>query len=155
MARQKKSEGEEVRIAFDGPSIEHDTLIDQMGARNQEDAQRASSAGESRAEIKAFLEDTNMNPKAFSWLRMVLKQNDKDQAKAMDIIRSLEVGLPMIKSHVSGQQGEMFPEDDPDSAEPLEPVGEVPSDLRRPSYSEDDAFADEQDAFDKHLATVA
>jgi hypothetical protein len=36
---------------------------------------------------------------------MILKTADKDdgQAKAMDVIMSLEKGLPMIKSHIGGQ----------------------------------------------------
>jgi hypothetical protein len=155
MARKKKSEGETVRIAFDGPELDHDKTIGEMEARNREDGERASSAGESRAAIKAFLDQSNMNPKAFSWLRMILKQNDKDQAKAMDIIRSLEVGLVMVKAHVSGQQGDLFPEDD-DMTEPLDPVSDVvPDDLRAPSYGPDAAFADDQDDFDRQLAAVA
>jgi hypothetical protein len=154
MTRKKKGEGETVRIAFDGPDLDHDKTIGEMEARNREDGERASSAGESRAAIKAFLDDSNMNPKAFSWLRMVLKQNDKDQAKAMDIIRSLETALPMVKAHVSGQQGDLFPDDD--DFEPLDPVSDVvPDDLRKPSYSADDDFAYEQDAFDKQLAAAA
>jgi hypothetical protein len=152
MARKKKSEGEEVRIAFDGPDLEHDSLIGEIEARNREDAKRASSAGESRAAIKAFLEETNVNPKAYSWLRVILKQNDKDQAKAMDIIRSLEAGLPFIKAHVSGQQGDLFPDDD----DPVEPVpATIPDDLRKPSYGDDDHFGKDQDAFDRHLEEVA
>ena len=154
MARKKKGEGETVRIAFDGPSVEHDQMIGEMEARNREDGERASSAGESRAAIKAFLDDTNMNPKAFSWCRVILKANDKDQAKAMDMIRSLEVALPMVKAHVSGQQGDLFPEDD--DFEPVDPVSDVvPDDLRAPSYGPDAAFADDQDDFDRQLAAVA
>lgn len=159
MARKKKSEGETVRIAFTGPTVEHDQIIGEMEARNREDGERASSAGESRAAIKAFLDQSNMNPKAFSWLRMILKQNDKDQAKAMDIIRSLEVALPMVKAHVSGQQGDLFTEpmgSEADDNEPLDPVDpEVPDDLRAPSYGPDAAFVDDQDDFDRQLAAVA
>jgi len=159
MERKNKSEGEEIRIAFDGPTVEHDDLISNIEARNREDGERASYAGESRAMIKAFLDDTNMNPKAFSWLRAILKVNDKDQAKAMDMIRSLEVGLAMVKAHVSGQQGDLFPEDDDrdfDEPEPLNPVPDaVPDELRKPTYEADDTFADDQDAFDRQLAEVA
>ena len=157
MAGKKKSEGEEVRIAFDGPQIKHDTLIGNIEARNREDGERASSAGESRAAIKEFLDETNMNPKAFSWCRVILKQ--KDQAKAMDMIRSLEVGLAMVKAHVAGQQGDLFPEDDDpdfDEVEPHTPVPDaVPDELRKPTYDADDTFADDQDAFDRQLAEVA
>jgi hypothetical protein len=155
MARKKKSEGEEVRIAFDGPQIEHDTLIGNIEARNREDGERASSAGESRVAIKEFLDETNMNPKAFSWCRVILKQ--KDPAKAMDMIRSLEVGLAMVKAHVSGQQGDLFPDADRDfdDMEPHRPVPDaVPDELRKPTYDADDAFAEDQDAFDRQLAAV-
>ena len=158
MARKKKSEGEEIRIAFDGPAVEHDDLISNIEARNREDTTRASSAGESRASIKAFLDETNMNPKAFSWCRVILKVADKDQAKAMDMIRSMEVGLAMVKAHVSGQQGDLFPENKavPDVVEPLRPVPDVvPDELRAPSYEADATFADDQDAFNGHLAEVA
>lgn len=158
MARKKKGEGETVRIAFDGPSLDHDKTIGEMEARNREDGERASSAGESRAAIKAFLDDTNMNPKAFSWCRVILKANDKDQAKVMDMIRSLEVALPMVKAHVSGQQGDLFTDDDdPDFADlPVEPVSDVvPDDMRAPSYGPDAVFADDQDDFDRQLAAVA
>lgn len=105
MARKPKSEGTRVRLAFTGPSIDHDKLIAEASDRNEEDRLRASSAGESRSKIKAFLDETGMNGKALSWLRMILKTSDKDdgQAKAMDVIMSLEKGLPMIKSHIGGQ----------------------------------------------------
>lgn len=98
-------EGKEVRAAFDGPDLEHDKLIDQIEARNREDSERASSAGESRQKIGQFLDDTAMNSKAFSWCRQILKVGEKadGQNKAMDIIRSLETALPMLKDHVAGQ----------------------------------------------------
>lgn len=100
-----KSEGQAVRVAFTGPSVKHDELIASIDARNREDRIRSSSAGESRQKIAAFLEETSMNSKAYSWMRQILKINDKDdgQAKAMDVIASLEATLPMIKAHVAGQ----------------------------------------------------
>ena len=107
---KKKTEGEEVRQAFDGPDIDHDVLISNMAARNDEDAERASSAGESRSAIGAFLEETGMNSKAYSWCRQILKK--KKQADQMAIIMSLETALPMIKAHVAGQStADMFDED--------------------------------------------
>jgi hypothetical protein len=101
----KKGEGAAVRAAFDGPSIEHDALIDQIEARNREDKHRASSAGESRAKIKDFLEDTDLHPKAFSMFRTILKLLDRDngQHKAQDLIRSLKAGIPLVEAHVGGQ----------------------------------------------------
>jgi len=147
MARKKKSEGEEVRVAFDGPSVDHDTLIDQIEARNSEDRVRSSSAGESRQKIGEFLADTNMNSQAFSWMRTILKK--PDQAKAMDIIRSLEAALPMVKAHVSGQSTpDMFPVD------PVEP-GKPSYEAEQGFQSADPELQAESDAFDAHLAQVA
>jgi len=99
------TEGKDVRAAYDGPSIEHDELIDFIHARNREDHQRSSSAGETRQKIGAFLDETSMNGKALAWCRQIVKVNDKEdgQHKAMDIIMSLKAALPMIESHVAGQ----------------------------------------------------
>jgi hypothetical protein len=156
-----KSEGAEVRHAMDGPDVDHDRLISFASARNEEDAERASSAGESRQLIGEFLEDTGMNGKALSWLRVILKQ--KKTEKAMDIIRSLEHGLPMVKQHLGGQQSEMDldaddpPETfDPDDAE----LNEAADSLPGPSYEQDftpggdPEIAEDADDFDRHLAEV-
>lgn len=120
-----KGEGAEVRRAFDGPNVDHDTFIDFAIKQNDADRRRAASAGESRAEIKEFLDQTDLHSKAVSWMRVILKTNERDngQAKAMDCIRSIEKLLPMVKAHVAGQgTGEMdFEGDEPD---PVEPAGE-------------------------------
>lgn len=99
------SEGKEVRAAHDGPDISHDQLIGKAEEFNREDSQRASSAGETRQKIGQLLDTTALNSKAFSWARQILKVNEKSngQAKAMDIIMSLETVLPMLRDHVSGQ----------------------------------------------------
>ncbi len=119
----KKSEGQAVREAFDGPKVEHDQLIDQIEARAREQHARASDASESAAKVSAFIEQTALNTQAYSWMSSIIKKLPKKdgQAKAMDIIRSLEVGLPMIKAHVGGQgTGEMDlegPDDEADEAD--------------------------------------
>lgn len=136
-----KSEGKTVAVAFGGPDIEHDALIDFCEARNREDKDRASSAGESRQKIGAFLDETGMNSQALSWCRSILKKLDKNdgQAKAMDIIMSLEKALPMVKAHVSGQQDAMdF--DAPEPAPEPEPV-EVGDDDLPPFDAPDADFA--------------
>lgn len=135
------------RIAFDGPDIEHDHMIGKFQQWNKEDGARASSAAETRSEIGEFIEDTGMNKKAASWMRMVLKANDKDQAKAMDIITSLEKALPMIKAHVAGQgTADMFPEtDEPAEPAPLTVVG---------GYASDPDIEDEAADFESALAAV-
>ncbi len=158
MARPKKSEGTEVRHAITGPEIDHDKLIGKIDKWNDEDRARASTAAETRGEIGDFTERTGMNPKALSMLRTIKKAAMKDggQAKAMDIIRSLEAGLPMVKADVAGQQSEM----DLDAApmtEAIEP-DEAPV-LTRPTYEADGSvdpdIAAESDDFDAHLAQVA
>ena len=53
-----QSEGAEVRFAMNGPDCDHDRLISFAAARNAEDSERASSAGESRQLIGEFLEET-------------------------------------------------------------------------------------------------
>jgi len=128
-------DGAAVRRAIDGPDIEHDRLIAFIAARNQEDGDRASDAGESRQAIGEFIEETGMNGKALSWMRQILKTNDKSQSKAMDIILSVEKALPMIKAHVAGQgTPDMFPEEGDDD-QPAEPAPAAP-----PASSGDDDF---------------
>lgn len=128
---KSKGEGAEVRAAFDGPTIDHDELIDFSLKHNERDRKRASSAGEDRADIKGFLDRTDLNSKALSLFRTLLKVNDRDngQAKAMDIIRSIEAGLPMVKAHIAGQgSAEMNFDQKADAiADPVEaePVGDI------------------------------
>lgn len=101
----KKSEGQAVREAFDGPQTEHDELIDQMEARMREEHARGSDASESAAKVSAFIDKTGLNTQAFSWGKTILKKLPKKdgQSKAMDVIRSLKVILPMLESHIGGQ----------------------------------------------------
>lgn len=141
-----KSEGNEVRKAYDGPSVEHDALIDQIEVRSKEEYARASDASESGAKLKDFLEETGFNGQAFGWLKAIMKKMPKKdgQAKAMDIIRSLEVGLPMIKAHVAGQAtAEM------DFTEPAEPADDA---LESPDADFDaqmaEALDDQDPAYD-------
>jgi hypothetical protein len=101
----KKSEGAEVRKAFDGPTVEHDELIGQIEAMARDEHARSSDASESGARLKPFIEKTGLNTQVFSWMKTIVKKLPKKdgQSKAMDVIRSIEVALPMIKAHVSGQ----------------------------------------------------
>jgi hypothetical protein len=129
MTMSDNADGAAVRRAIDGPDIDHDELISFIAARNQEDGDRASDAGESRQAIGEFVERTGMNAKALAWMRQILKANNKSQAKAMDIILSVEKALPMIKAHVAGQgTPDMFPED------------ESPADVAPPTTSGDADF---------------
>jgi hypothetical protein len=120
-----KSEGQKVREAYDGPKVEHDALIDQIEQRSKEEYARGSDAAESGAKVKEFLDETGLNSQAFSWGKSIMKKLPKKdgQAKAMDVIRSLEVILPMLKNHIGGQgTAEMSlpePEAKPEPAEPM------------------------------------
>jgi hypothetical protein len=137
----------DVRHAFTGPEVEHDQLIDFIVARNHEDAKRSSSSGESRALIGGFIEETGINSQALSWMRSVMKK--KDEQKALDVIRSLELILPMVKAHVTGQQSDM------DFDEPLEPASELPKPSYQPQGGDDPEIAADASDFEKHLDEVA
>jgi hypothetical protein len=118
------TEGRKVLDAMSGgPELDHDKVICFITDRNTEDRARAESAGESRQKIGQFLEDHAMNGKALSWLRQIVKVNDKSdsgQAKAMDIILSLKAGLAIVEDHVRGQQSAM--DFDPADADDTGPV---------------------------------
>lgn len=154
-----KSEGKTVNVAFNGPSIEHDELIGFSAARNDEDRRRASSAGESRAKIKEFLEDTGMNGKALSWLRQILKIADKDdgQAKAMDIIMSLKKALPMIEAHVAGQGSYSLDLDSPDEELPEHHDPDFDDELAETLADEDDGEDEDEfaAAVDENMGNAA
>lgn len=157
------SEGMKVNVAFNGPKIDHDQFIGFAAERNGEDRKRASSAGESRAKIKEFLEETGMNGKALSWMRQVLKLADKDdgQAKAMDVIMSLKKALPMVEAHVAGQGTvEMDFGNAPSApaAEPEKPKrGRKKAEAAEPASTYEGSNAEiaaEDAAFEAHLASV-
>lgn len=161
-----KTEGKAVSVAMNGPALDADELVTFAVERNREDRKRAESAGESRQKIGEYLDETGMNGKALSWCRQILKVNDKGddgQAKAMDIIMSVEKALPIIKQHVSGQGTLEMSFDEPEE-DAIDPVGDdaMFSDLPGPSYdqdfdiTEDDPeIAEEADEFEKHLAAVS
>lgn len=156
-------EGAEVRAAFDGPQVDHDELIDFALARNAEDRARASSAGESREKIGEFIEETGFNGKALSMLRAIMKKADQDENKAMDIIRSLEKGLAMVKAHIAGQPD--LPGMDEEPVEPAAPgkpsydpdadFAEVGVGAASEASEGDDDIGEEVDAFEAQLAEVA
>lgn len=120
-----KSEGAEVREAYDGPTVDHDQLIGQILDRAKEQHARSSDASESAALVSEFLEDTGINSKAYQWASAIVKTLDKKdgQHKAMDIIRSLKAVLPMVENHVGGQGtvemdlGEPEEDEQPDDGE--------------------------------------
>lgn len=150
--------GKIVRTSFDGPDVDHDRLIGFIDARNREDRERSSSAGESRQMIGEFIEDTAFNGKALAFLRQIKKVALKDngQARAADIIRSLKVGLPMIENDILGQgTADMDFGDD----EPMEPLAEGDGfddwpDAGQPERPFDPDLAADSDDFEAALAQV-
>lgn len=152
------NEGTEVRRALDGPQIDHDHLIGRIGKWNSEDRGRTSTAAETRGEIGQFTEQTGINAKALSWLRSIMKVAVRDggQAKAMDIIRSLEKALPMIKAEVAGQAELPGLEDPVEPAEPGKPSYEAEADFDNLGVVHaDEEIAGEADDFEAALAQVA
>jgi len=101
-------------------TVSHDELIDQIHARSKEEYARQSDAGESGAKVNEFLEKTGMNGQAFGWLKSIMKKLPKKDGsvKALDIIRSLEIGLPMVKNHIQGQQPDLGLGDPADYEDP-------------------------------------
>lgn len=114
------TEGKRVAVAFDGPTLDEDQLLDFIEARNREDKDRSSSAGESRERIGAFIDSTGINSKALAWLRQLMKINDKPngQAKAMDIIMSFKAGLVFVEAAIRGQGTQEMDFDADDAPEP-------------------------------------
>lgn len=160
--------GKIVRTSFDGPDVDHDRLIGFIDARNREDRERSSSAGESRQMIGEFIENTAFNGKALAFLRQIKKVALKDngQAKAADIIRSLKVGLPMIENDILGQgTADMFEGDEPEPLmdgagldyHPYLPNQDVADDWPedgQPAPPRDPQIAEDEDDFEAALAQV-
>lgn len=142
-----ESEGAAVRRAMDGPELDHDELIGNIEARLAEEYERSSDASESGAKIKQFIEKTELNSKAYTWLKAILKVLEKKdgQAKAMDIIRSIEAGLPMVKNHVAGQGSMEMDLGDPDPVEIADDDDGIPppgDDIEAETEGFEDAVAD-------------
>lgn len=123
-------------MSDDEITIEHDQLIDNLLARLREEHARSSDASESAAKVKEFLEDTRLNAKAYGFLKQILKQLPKKdgQSKAMDVIRSLELALPMVRNHVESQGNVEM-----DLGEPAEMVGDDLDEIEQESAEFDEA----------------
>lgn len=112
---------------FKGPEVSHDDLLAHIGARHREEYARKSDAAESGDKTQKFLEETGLNGQALKWAGSIIKKLPKKdgQAKAMDIIRSLDLILPMIKDHVEGQgTGEMDLGPDPEDPDGVDAGGD-------------------------------
>lgn len=142
-------EGKTVRQAFDGPQVDHDKLIAEIDRMSRGEYERASDASESAAQTKEFLEETGMNGQALGWLKAIVKKLPKKdgQAKAMDIIRSLKVGLPMVENHVAGQGTAEMDLGEPDDTGEAE---EAPVENPEPEV-QDEETAEFNAAVDEHM----
>lgn len=166
-----KSEGAEVRHAFDGVKLDHDEFIGHIGARIQEEHERSSDGSESAAKVSAFIEKTGINSQAYSWMKTILKKLPKKdgQIKAMDVIRSIKAALPMIEAHVEGQTtAEMFPEEVPAKKEAAPKKEAVSKTIAKftpkvvakaepeetPAENEPVDLAQDEDDFDRQLAAA-
>lgn len=90
---------------FEGPDLEHDALLSHFAARIKEAKERSSDASESSAKSAEFMKETGLNSQAHSWGISILKKLDmkNGQLKAMDVIESLKVMIPLLENHVRGQ----------------------------------------------------
>lgn len=167
MAKAKKSEGAEVRQAFDGPKLDHDELIGHIGARIKEEHERSSDGSESAAKVAAFIEKTGINSQAYSWLKTILKKLPKKdgQSKAMDIIRSLKAGLPLIENEVAGQStvemnlepaADEKPKAEKETAAPVEEqIKKFTPKVVKPAKKPEGDIQQEADDFESHLAAAS
>lgn len=97
---------EEVGVESD-LNITHDKLIAKTAEWAEQESERASSAGETRQDIGAFIEETGVNSKALAQIRQGLKL--KKESARLDWLRSMEILLPMAANHIRGQSSGELP----------------------------------------------
>lgn len=95
-------------------NISHDKLIGKAEQWAKEEAERASSAGETRQDIGAFLEETGVHSKALAHIRSGLKL--KKESARLDWLRSMELMLPMAADHIRGQSTAELPMEEKSAA---------------------------------------
>lgn len=128
-----------------GVSVTYDDLINEISERNREDSERASSAGESRQKIKEFLDATGVHPKVFSFARSILRQ--KKHTVQIDMMRSVEEVMPLVKACIDGNHGQADMFDDPaDYSEPGNQVDDDDPDFEDLDPGEDDPETEEFNA---------
>jgi hypothetical protein len=104
--------------ALNEVKVDHDALIGKLHQWRDEDAERASSAGETREDIGRFLDKTNVNKKCLSHMRQVDKMSPEKRA---DYRRSLALIFPMLEAHWDGQgTADMFDENEQFSDDPVD-----------------------------------
>ncbi len=94
-------------------SVHTDKILNTISAINGHERERASDAGEDRAEIGNLLDLTGLNKRAFAFVRMLDKQ---EADKRDDILRSLHPLLELMGGHWGGQgTADMFDADEDDA----------------------------------------
>lgn len=141
MAASKKTDGQKILEARDGPKVERDDLATFYAARAHEKGQRSSDASESADKTKKFLDETALNASALKWGSSIIATLDKKdgQHKAMDQIRSLKFMLPLLEALVVGNGNLEMDLPDPDGEAAPEPAGE-----ETPDDSGDEASVPEE-----------
>lgn len=132
------------------PDVEHDDLLGIIDKRMKEEYARASDAGESAADTREFLDETGLNSQAFSWLKSIVKKIPKKDGtnKAMDIIRSLKLCLPMVENHVLGQstaEMDLTPPEDTSEGDVEAPEADTDVELEGDATEFEDAAAQLED----------
>jgi len=127
--------------------VHYEKIVNNLARWKSGEKDRASDAGEMREEIGSMLELTGLNKKAFSFVRMLDKQ---EPDKREDILRSLTPLLAMMDTHWNGNKTpDMF--EAPEAVDPVE-EGEA---LPKPSYEPDPDLQSDMDDFEANLAQVA
>lgn len=134
--------------------INEDKLVTKIAQWRGEDADRASSAGETRGDIKSFLEATGWEKTALSWVRKLDKMSEE---KRDDTLRSFDDLRGVLSTYWDGNKTpDMFTKTD-DAVEPVddEPIGHNGGPEWEPDEDGDAEIAEEADDFDKALAEAA
>lgn len=129
-------------------------IVSKIADWREQEKGRASEAGEMRADIGVFLEQTGINKRALSFVRSLDKMNEE---KRDDVLRTLHPLLEIMDRAWNGNKTpDMFDQ------EPVDPAtDEAP---RKASYEQDFSVDDEpvdpeiaaeDEAFEAHLAEVA
>ena len=136
-------------------AVHQDKILNLTRRINQNERDRASDAGEDRAEIGQMLELTTVNKKAYSWMRGLAKM---EQDKRDDVLRSFDALRPIFEKEWEGQSTtDMFAGQADEAAEPLHPGETIDDDWPeegQPAPPRDPQIAEDEDDFEAALAQV-
>jgi hypothetical protein len=108
-------------------TLDADKLHSNLQKWKNQDAKRASDAGETRQSIGQFVEDTGVNKKALSHIRQIDKMPEEKRA---DYLRSSDALMAEMRPHWDGQStADMFDPEHDDAVEPPEEAEPEANDL--------------------------